>query len=190
MGVSCDTGNMQILLLLAAIGYTSAAVTCEDCKAASAGLVDHLTSAESLQEQELILIQTLCPATPDPKACEEGITQWWKDIAGCLYPHFIGDDACIKLGLCTKNTLVSQLKDWTCEECTAIMGKVSAFMVEEATVAEAVSWLQGECFCGKPGHSPDCGDLVSQLLPGAMKILAAVLGKTTVHLCQEVVGVC
>ena len=37
----------------------------------TAGLVDHLTSAASVEEQELVLIQTLCPATEDPKGCEE-----------------------------------------------------------------------------------------------------------------------
>jgi len=182
---------MQILLLLAAIGYTSAAVTCEDCKVAAAGLVDHLTSAASIEEQELALIQTLCPATEDPKACEQGIKQWWGEMAGCLYPHFIGaDDACQKLGLCTKNKMMSQPRDWTCEECTAIMGQVGGFLVDEGTVAEAVEYLQGDCFCGKPDHSAQCGDLVSQLLPKAMQVLAGVLSKTAVHLCQEVVGVC
>jgi len=182
---------MQILLLLAAIGYTSAAVTCDECKVAAAGLVDHLTSAASIEEQQLVLIQTLCPATEDPKGCEEGVKQWWGDMAGCLYPHFIGaDDACQKLGLCTKNKMVPQPKEWTCEECTAIMGQVGGFLVDEVVVAEAVEYLQGECFCGKPGHSAECGDLVSQLLPQAMKILAGVLSKTAAHLCQEVVGVC
>ena len=49
-------------------------------------------------------------------------------MAGCLYPAFIGaSDACQRLGLCK---VKSALGDWTCDDCTAIMTRVSDFMVE------------------------------------------------------------
>merc|ERR1712076_114098 len=91
----CITGIMKLLLLFAAIGYTSAAVTCDECKDAAAGLVDRLTSEASIAEQTEVLIAALCPASPDPVMCEKGMNMWWGAMAHCLYPHFIGaGDVC------------------------------------------------------------------------------------------------
>merc|ERR1712113_1229515 len=51
-------------------------------------------------------------------------------------------------------------------------------------------YLQGDCFCGQDGHTDDCADLVSTIVPLAMPVLAGVLVEQTNELCQEVVGVC
>ena len=60
----------------------------------------------------------------------------------------------------------------------------------QASVAECVDNLQGECFCGQDGHSADCADMVAGIVPLAMPVLAGVLVDQEVELCQEVVGVC
>ena len=61
-------------------------------------------------------------------------------MAGCLYPAFIGaSDACQRLGLCK---VKSALGDWTCDDCTAIMTRVSDFMVEPDTIAQGTGILQ------------------------------------------------
>merc|ERR1712055_838406 len=181
--------NMKVFLLFAAVGFASADVTCDECKAAAAGLVDRLLTPESIEEQTGILIATVCPGAPDPASCEMGMTKYWGDMAGCLYPEFIGNsDVCIKLGLCKKsNTLV---KDWTCEDCTAIMTRVAEFIKDLETIEQGIAFLQGECFCGQPGHTEDCSDLVTQSLPPTMEVLSGVLMETTPELCQDVVGVC
>ena len=58
----------------------------------------------------------------------------------CLYPAFIGaGDACQRLGLCK---VKSVLGDWTCDDCTAIMTRVSDFMVEPDTIAQGTEILQ------------------------------------------------
>merc|ERR1711942_400942 len=167
--------TMKLLLLLAAIGYVSAVPTCDECKEAAAGLVARLTTDASIEEQKGILIAVGCPAAPDAAACEAGVNQWWGDMANCLYPNFLGsDDACVQLGYCT---IKSEPKDWTCDDCTT-------------TIDEGIAYLQGDCFCGAAGHTDDCADLVSQLVPAAMPILAGVLTDTSTELCQDVVGVC
>merc|ERR550519_262856 len=172
---------MQFLLLLAAIGSTSAAVTCDDCEAYSAGLVSHLTSKASLAEQEAGLIQSICPEHPDPAFCQEGVNKWWSDMAGCLYPHFITDNVCQRLGLC---------KEWTCEDCIGTMAKTSTFMAQEETATMAVSLLQGECFCGQPAHTEGCGPFISKFIPQAMKVVSDVLSSTTPHMCGDMLGMC
>merc|ERR1712105_574647 len=155
------------------------------------GIMKLLLLFASIAEQTEVLIAALCPASPDPVMCEKGMNMWWGAMAHCLYPHFIGaGDVCSRLGFCKKRSVLSQPKDWTCEECTAVMERVSAFMIEDETVTEAVSWLQGDCFCGQDGHTAECGDLVSQTIPPAMQVLSKVLSQTTTELCQEVVGVC
>ena len=63
-------------------------------------------------------------------------------------------------------------------------------MAREETIAEGVTYLQGECFCGQPGHTEDCGDLVATVVPMAMPVLAGVINEKSDHLCQEVAGVC
>merc|ERR1711942_428025 len=182
--------TMKLLLLLAAIGYVSAVPTCDECKEAAAGLVARLTTDASIEEQKGILIAVGCPAAPDAAACEAGVTQWWGDMANCLYPAFLGtDDACIQLGYCTIK-MWTQPRDWTCEDCTTTIDRAAAYMQEPATIDAGLSLLQGDCFCGAAGHTDDCPDLVAMLIPGAMPILAGVLTDTSTELCQDVVGVC
>ena len=64
---------------------------------------------------------------------------WWADMANCLYPAFIGGgDPCGQLGLCK---VKSVLGDWTCDDCTAIMTRVSDFMVEPDTIEQGIGVL-------------------------------------------------
>merc|ERR1712107_186095 len=91
---------MKVLLFAATLAIASAAFapSCEECNQAAAGLLARLTSAESIAEQTGILISQVCPHAA---ACEAALSQWWGDMANCLYPAFIGaGDALSALGLC------------------------------------------------------------------------------------------
>merc|ERR1712203_800410 len=112
---------MKVVFISAILAVASAgfAPTCDECNAAAQGLLERLTSAESIAEQTGILISQVCPQAADAAACEAAFSQYWGDMAGCLYPAFIGaSDACQRLGLCK---VKSALGDWTCDDCTAIM---------------------------------------------------------------------
>ena len=201
---------MKFLVLLAAVGYASAAssnaVTCEECQAGagtclqfyttnsyfflSAALVDRLLSDASVTEQGEILKALVCPQTDDPASCEAAVDMWFGDMATCIYNHFVLEaDVCSRLGLCKKASIFTP-RDWTCEECTDIIARTADYMAADETIAEGVEYLQGECFCGQDGHTDDCGALVSTIVPLAMPVLAGVLVEQTTELCQEVVGVC
>merc|ERR1712147_254935 len=128
------------------------------------------------------------PQAADAAACEAALSQWWGDMANCLFPAFIGaGDACEQLGLCK---VKSGLGDWTCDDCTDIMTRVAAFMVKPETIEQGLAVLTGECFCGAEGHTAECPDLVASLAEPAMQVLSAVLMETTPELCQDIVGVC
>merc|ERR1712083_1185789 len=160
--------KMKVLLLSATLALASAgfAPSCEECNAAAAGLLARLTSADSIAEQTGILISQVCPQAADAAACEAGLSQWWGDMAMCLYPAFIGaGDACEQLGLCN-------------------------FMQEPSTIEQGVAVLTGDCFCGAEGHTAECPDLVNSLAEPCMQVLSAVLMETTPELCQDIVGVC
>merc|ERR1711872_759505 len=99
--------KMKFLVLLAAVGYASAAssnaVTCEECQAGAAGLVDHLLTDASLAEQGEL-------------------------VKALVYPHFVLEgDVCTMLGLCKKVSIFTP-RDWTCEECTDILARTAAYM--------------------------------------------------------------
>merc|ERR1711982_173115 len=186
--------TMKLFLVLAAVGAASAAssnaVTCEECQKGAADLVDHLLTPESLGEQAGFLKVLVCPQTPDPSCCEAAVDQWFPDMANCIYTHFVLDgDVCSRLGLCKKMSMFTP-RDWTCEECTDILARTADYMSADETIAEGVEYLQGECFCGQAGHSDDCADTVSTIVPLAMPVLAGVLVEQTTELCQDVVGVC
>merc|ERR1711936_3777 len=190
MGLFAIRKVNQVLFISATLALASAgfAPTCDECNAAAQGLLERLTSAESIEEQTGILISQVCPQAPDQTMCEEALAAYWGDMAKCLYPAFIGaSDACQRLGLCK---VKSVLGDWTCDDCTAIMTRVSDFMVEPDTIAQGTEILQGECFCGNGHHSPECSDLVAGLAAPAMQVLSAVLMETTPELCQDILGVC
>merc|ERR1719264_2503073 len=184
---------MKVLFIAATLALASAckakarqglAPTCDECNAAAAGLLERLTSAESIAEQTGILISQVCPQAADAAACEAGLSMWWSDMAMCLYPAFIGaGDACERLDLC-------KVREWTCDDCTAVMTRVANFMKEADTIAQGVEILQGECFCGAAGHTEECLDLVAGLAEPAMMVLSAVLMETTPKLCQDIFAVC
>ena len=50
-----------LLVLVAAVGVSQAAVTCDECQAAAQDFVSHLLSEESLAEQIQILKDNVCP---------------------------------------------------------------------------------------------------------------------------------
>merc|ERR1711899_300532 len=182
--------TMKVLFIAATLALASAgfAPSCDECNVAAAGLLERLTSEESINEQMGILISQVCPQAADAAACEAGLSMWWSDMANCLYPAFIGaGDACERLGLCK---VKSVLGDWTCDDCTAIMTRVADFMKEADTIAQGVAILQGECFCGAAGHTPECPGLVAGLAAPAMQVLSAVLMELTPELCQDILGVC
>merc|ERR1739838_1233910 len=160
--------KMKFLVLLAAISCASAAssnaVTCDECQAGAAALVEHLLSDASIAEQGAILKAVVCPQLDDAASCEAAIDMWFGDMASSIYTP----------------------RDWTCEECTDVLARTAAFMSEEETIAMGVEYLQGDCFCGADGHTADCGDLVSAVVPLAMPVLAQTLVEQTVELCQEV----
>merc|ERR1711892_677666 len=135
--------KMKFLVLLAAISCASAAssnaVTCDECQAGAAALVEHLLSEASIAEQGAILKAVVCPQLDDAAACEASIDMWFADMASCIYTP----------------------REWTCEECTDVLARTAAFMSEEETITMGVEYLQGDCFCGADGHTADCGDLVS-----------------------------
>merc|ERR1712117_771783 len=181
---------MKVLFIAATLALASAgfAPSCEECNQAAAGLLARLTATESIAEQTGILISQVCPQAADAAACEAAFSAYWGDMAGCLYPAFIGaGDACQRLGLCK---VKSVLGDWTCDDCTAIMTRVADFMQQPETIQQGVGILTGECFCGAEGHTDDCAGLVATLAEPAMQVLAAVLMETTPELCQDIVGVC
>merc|ERR1712106_1171919 len=186
--------TMKFLVLLAAISCASAAssnaVTRDECQAGAAALVEHLLSEASIAEQGAILKAVVCPQLADAAACEASIDMWFPDMAGCIYNHFVLEgDVCSRLGLCKKAAIFTP-RDWTCEECTDVLARTSAYMADEATIAEAVIYLQGDCFCGQDGHTEDCADLVTAIAPLAMPVLAQILVEQTAELCSEVLGVC
>ena len=71
-----------------------------------------------------------------------------------------------------------------------LMSQLADYMAQEETIAEGVSYLQGECFCGQAGHTEDCPALVEAVLPLAFPVLAGALVEKTVEHCQEIVSVC
>ena len=50
-----------LLVLVAAVGVSQAAVTCDECQAAAQDFVSHLLSEESLAEQIQIMKDNVCP---------------------------------------------------------------------------------------------------------------------------------
>eukprot|EP00091_Calanus_sinicus_P007111 TRINITY_DN17_c0_g1_i4.p1 TRINITY_DN17_c0_g1~~TRINITY_DN17_c0_g1_i4.p1 ORF type:complete len:219 (-),score=77.20 TRINITY_DN17_c0_g1_i4:36-605(-) len=105
---------MKFLVLLAAIGCASAAssnaVTCDECQAGAAGLVDHLLSEASLAEQGEILKAIVCPQLEDADACMAAIDAYFGDMASCIYNHFVLEgDVCSRLGLCKKASIFTHV---------------------------------------------------------------------------------
>merc|ERR1711972_1181654 len=97
--------KMKVLLFSATLALASAsfAPSCEECNAAAAGLLARLTSPESIAEQTGILISQVCPQAADAAVCEAGLSQWWGDMANCLFAAFMVKPETIEQGLAVLN---------------------------------------------------------------------------------------
>merc|ERR1712029_477119 len=100
-----------VLSLAAIVAVSGSGVpTCDECKTAAAGLVDHLLSEESIGEQVGALKELVCPQVPAEVDCEGALDTYYPDMASCIFNHFILDqDVCTLLGLCSaRNCLKSE----------------------------------------------------------------------------------
>ena len=152
------------------------------------GLVERITGEESLAEQAAILTGALCPAVQDPAGCEEGLPVQWPVIGGILFPEFLQPEE-----ICSDNDLCSLFKEYTCEDCEAAVAYITGLMQDADQVAAAVDFLSGPAYCeaeGLPADPASCKDVIAQLIPAAMEVLAAAFTETQTEICQEVGGVC
>ena len=140
------------LLCLAA--SASAVPSCDECTDALTGLVARLTSEESIAEQVAILVATVCPGTSDPAHCAEELPIAWPEIATAMYPVFLeANSVCGQLGACAKN------KEWTCEECTGGIEAIATIINDPATIADIITFLQGDAFCANHADVAECPDV-------------------------------
>merc|ERR1711974_71372 len=90
-------GSMKVFVLLAVIGFASAAKvrlpSCDECKRGVESLHEHLISEESLAEQMEILIEQGCPSSPNPGLCEEDIKMYMPQFLPAVYQFFFHESA-------------------------------------------------------------------------------------------------
>merc|ERR1712233_79481 len=151
MGTCCladssSTISMKYFILaLAAIGAVSAsgAVTCDECQTAASDLVDRLLSEESIAEQIAILKLVVCPQLPADIDCEGLLDAEFVAMATCIYNEFIlNQDVCGRLGLCYKENKLTQVRDWTCDECKDILARTAEYMGQVDTLMTAQTLSQ------------------------------------------------
>ena len=115
---------------------------------------------------------------------------WFGDMATCIYTHFVIEaDVCGMLGYCSKDSVFTP-RDWTCEECVDIMARVGAYIGAQETIDAAVEYLQGDCFCGQEGHSEDCADTISGIVPLTLPVLSEIFVDRTDEHCTEIIPAC
>merc|ERR1711915_792995 len=143
MGTPISNMKYFVLSVAAIVAVSGSGVpTCDECKSAAAGIVEHLLSEESIGEQVKALKELLCPMVPFPD-CEDALDTYYPDMASCTFIHLILEqDVCTLLGLGSAMR-VAGIRDWTCDECNDFLKRTPDYMVEEETVAEAVAYLQG-----------------------------------------------
>merc|ERR1711887_180862 len=132
---------MKSLILLAVVAFASAVPTCDECLSAVQGFKDHLLTAESLAEQQAILVLAACPQAPDPAQCEEWVGTYWEGIATVLFDWLINvKEPCgdLGLGLCKR--------DFTCDDCLGALNKLGEIMIDETYIAEGVAYMQGPAY--------------------------------------------
>ena len=183
-----------VLLLSALAGLTTATqeASCDECKEAAVAFMDRLLTTDSITEQISVLVTSLCPLAEDPATCEAGLNGNWEAIANILYPVFLEpEEACERADICKPTlTTPAYAREWTCEECTGAVYIFAAFIEEENTIEDAIVLLQGEQFCGNGEHTEDCGQLVAELMPEALPVLAVLFAESAAPLCLEILGVC
>merc|ERR1712098_789348 len=136
-----NTHIMKFLLLVSALSLASGtklgAVTCDECKAASQGLVERLTTDASLEEQAGILIATLFPEflggadvlakvaefIKDPETVEKGVA-YLQGECFCGQPDHTDDcnDLVSQLLPPAMEVLSGVLIETTTELCQDVVG--------------------------------------------------------------------
>merc|ERR1712215_52439 len=162
---------MKLLLALSTLLTLSAAEpTCEDCTAVVTTIATYLTAEESIGNQVEVLVAEVCPQSVDPDACVAGLPDFWTKIANLLWPGYWNPEAdwmCAGEGPCG-----AAVRDATCEECT---GGIQAGIDQPllpSTISGIVEALSGEAFCGMEEDPDMCANIIAELIPLALPILA------------------
>merc|ERR1712215_201478 len=162
---------MKFLFALSSLlALTAAEWTCDDCTAVVGALATYLSSEESIDNQVAILLAEVCPQAENPDECLEQLPAFWAKVAGVLWPGYYQPDAewmCAQEGLCGPAA-----RDINCEECfQGIQGSIDQ-LLSEPFINGIVEALSGDGFCGMEEDPELCANIIAELIPLALPILA------------------
>merc|ERR1711887_96202 len=162
---------MKLLLALSTLlAPTAAEPTCEDCTAVVTTIATYLTAEESIGNQVEVLVAEVCPQAVDPDACVAGLPDFWTRIAAVLWPGYWNPEAdwmCAGEGPCGAG-----LREMTCEECTSGIQAGIDQLLSEEVINGIVDALSGDGFCGIEEDPEMCANVIAELIPLALPILA------------------
>eukprot|EP00091_Calanus_sinicus_P009500 TRINITY_DN221_c0_g1_i12.p1 TRINITY_DN221_c0_g1~~TRINITY_DN221_c0_g1_i12.p1 ORF type:complete len:187 (-),score=60.22 TRINITY_DN221_c0_g1_i12:91-651(-) len=164
---------MKLLIALAtvlSISATSAEWTCDDCTAVVNSIAAYLTSEESIAKQVDILLAEVCPVSPAPEECVDGLPAFWNRVAMVLWPGYYSAE---EDWMCAPLCMAKAVRDITCEECfQGLQAGVDQLLLEE-TIQAIVGALSGDAFCGMEEDAERCAQVIETLIPQALPALTA-----------------
>jgi|ERR1711915_395067 len=181
--------SMQLyLVVLAFATYASALPTCEECKDLIGMEQAHLLGAESIAEQQGILLAEMCPAVEDPAECEAGIQARWGDMMAALLPILLDPTTvCTDIfGICRSHQK-SLVADAQCDDCMNGIFGIAVAMSLPDTQAQALEILSGDAYCAMDA---ECVAFAEAVLFPALTILSDTLAGKAGEECCEVANLC
>jgi len=166
-----------------------------DCTSLVDSFVHHLMSEKSMYEQQVILVEHLCPSFSNTKECGDKLPDMWKSLATTFWPNFYekaynetqyGSPSGRTISLFNCAELHCGEDDFTCDTCTSSIKASVDFLISFAmdpTLTEALietsGWVCDYC------HQCDfCTNLLGLLLRNGIRRLASdVLPDYYVEVC-------
>lgn len=166
--------------------------TFDECVQAMGGLHEYFTSEYSLNEQTAVFISAICSNMDE--TCEDHFGKFYASAAPCLHDSFFSEprDLCERV---FSSGVEINKREMSCEWCTYYMQAFAYLWTQPESLANGLSILHGECFCGKDGMEADyenCHEEVDKYYPICLTVAGEALQEYVVveDICQDAFDVC
>jgi len=210
---------MKVLIFIVLASLASADWTCEECEKVMKVIEMSTVSEEGINEQIEILVAEVCPEVEHVEECVAELPGFWMKLSPTMWTYaydpkiWCGDLCGLEISQKLPHIGIGKngnpnkmknkkqtgeakksnfdLRDVTCEECTAGLHNVFLTFAKPENVQWLVDYMVGPAFCEKSEEVEKCKKNVTEIVPLAMPPLVADEDpEEEKQFCHLILGVC
>merc|ERR1719204_2127252 len=166
--------------------------TCwDECTTIVSEFATYLTTNERIDASQAILVNELCPNTPNPAECEDLLPDIWKTFANIFFKTFYNSSVSYQdmpsgwtISLYHCGELHCGTPDdvpLTCEACSSSIQASQDLLLRPELLNAIVDGYKSSEFCNGLGGPERCPDLLELVVTVGLQLLASNLPSGHIH---------